>query len=188
MPLNTMVGWQGFSLLTIGLGIGWLAGLSVSATVSTIITSVLGLAAGLAVGMNASPRTKNTHLDARPAAILILGIALAAPAGIVVRTHHFLEPHRTEMAAKNNDSSALNKDTPNQARNFNNNQEKGVLFGVDQDECSQILSLGEMNNNKAFMRELRASHIPGASDMVDQFSNDTATLKSFVRIICQHYK
>jgi multisubunit Na+/H+ antiporter MnhC subunit len=91
------------SLLIIGFGVGWLAGLAVSPVVSTIITSIIGVAVALISALsglktqaiqseekaNTQPRS-GWHVDPVPIALLILGIVFGSILGISVRSRNWL--------------------------------------------------------------------------------------------------
>jgi hypothetical protein len=74
--------------------------------VAGVITSVLGIAVGIVTGLR-SVRQENqsdlpaalTAVDARPAAVLVLAIALAATGGMIVKAHRLLEPEVVREAA-----------------------------------------------------------------------------------------
>ncbi len=171
---------QTLSILVIGLGIGWLAGLSTSPIVASIITSLVALGAGVVAGLQViqekteenTTATKKKYIDARPVALLILGIALAAPCGILARTYHIFEP--TQVISKQTDTK-------------NSSQNQGVLFGNSESECNQILSLATMGNYKEFIEELKVSSIPHSEEMVKKFESEPKTLEFFLRIICQNH-
>jgi hypothetical protein len=126
------------------------------------------------------------YLNAKPAAIFILGIALATPIGILVRTYHILEPHRTGIIYNHADSSKTASTTA--AQNVNREkQDQGVLFAQYEDECDQLLSLAAMKNYTAFVQELKKSNIPGAQEMVSKFQDDPETLEFFLKTIRRNY-
>jgi len=188
---------QSLSVLIIGLGIGWLAGLSVSAIVSSIITSLLGLGAGLVAGLQTIQRSKENnfrdrverYFDARPAALLVLGIALAAPCGIMVRTYHVFEPSQSGVVINKTQAGSLEKSLLNELLILKKEkQDQGVLFSQYEEECSLILSLATMGNYSAFMQELKRSKIPAAEEMVFKFQDDPESLEFFLKTICRFYK
>lgn len=92
------------SLPIIGIGIGWLLGLSVSPVVSIVITSVAGAAAAvIATKSGLEGRSSkiiapderqisisSSNTDPRPLAALVIGLALGSIVGIWVRTHDWL--------------------------------------------------------------------------------------------------
>lgn len=96
--------------LVMGLGVGWLAGLSMSPVAQAVLTALLTLvagAAGLSAAKGGASReapdkdgapagandvgTGSIHLDARGIAFvatLIFGVAAGSPLGILARTHN----------------------------------------------------------------------------------------------------
>lgn len=86
----------GLSLIIIGFGVGWLAGLSVSPVVSTIITSLVGVVitlisalSGLKALETPSEKEKSHsrwQVDPVPIAFLVGGIVIGSIAGISART------------------------------------------------------------------------------------------------------
>jgi hypothetical protein len=87
-------GWsnlaQWLSLVTIGLGIGWLTGLSATPVLSVVLTAILGAAAGLVAGTKVAPLLR--RIDARPLATIVLALALSAPLGILARSYRLFGP------------------------------------------------------------------------------------------------
>ncbi len=166
-----------------GSGIGWLVGLSVSAVVGGVIASLLSIGAGIVSGLQAVQLGKGDtgnggahiyYVDARPAAMLILGIALAAPCGILARTHHVFEPHQSKL------------NPPGQSLSYDKQKQyAGVLFGIHREECAQVLDLAMMGNYKAFTEQLLVSDIPLAKEITSRFQGDPHTLARLVKIICR---
>lgn len=90
------------SLLIVGLGIGWLIGLSVSPVVSIVLTSVVGSAAAIAAVLsgiddrsatagNESGRSQRTYgVNPLPLAVLIVGVVVGSVIGISARNRHWL--------------------------------------------------------------------------------------------------
>ncbi|CAA6810773.1 MAG: Unknown protein [uncultured Sulfurovum sp.] len=87
------------SLLIIGFGVGWLAGLSVSPIVSTLISTIVGVSvtvvsvmSGLSFSSNIKEESKRVPWKIHPApiALLVFGIIFGSGAGIYVRTHNVL--------------------------------------------------------------------------------------------------
>jgi len=178
--MNTDHKSQALWILIIGVGIGWLAGLSTSPIIAGIITSLIALGAGVVTGLQVIENKKEEnaekekhYINAKPLALLILGIALAAPCGILARTYHVFEP-----------SPIISK----QIETKNSSQNQGVLFGNYESECTQILNLATIGNNKAFLEKLKQSNLPQSEEMVNKFGNEPQTLEYFLRIICQNKK
>lgn len=90
------------SLIITGLGIGWLAGLSVSPVVSIVITSVAGSAAAIIATMSGLENQPKTEGDSKtknipfskispvPITVLVVGIVAGSIVGIYVRSHNWL--------------------------------------------------------------------------------------------------
>ena len=92
------------SLLTIGLGVGWLAGLSVSPVATILISGLLGVAIAIVGILSVSLKYQNDKgeevrrvsfemaekIFIGRLALIVLGIALGASLGICARTHKFL--------------------------------------------------------------------------------------------------
>jgi hypothetical protein len=185
---------QVLSIFLIGAGIGWLAGLSVSPVVAGIITSLLGIVTGIVTGLQSFQYVKNETpslpkkfiIDARPAAILVISIALFAPIGILARTYHVLEPSQMHSEDDGNrQSNGIDAYTSNGANR--SSQDQGVLFGVYQSECRQLLSLATMGNNKALITELNRSEIPTIINLTSEFKNEPETLHRVINSVCSFY-
>lgn len=161
---------QLLSLLITGLSIGWLAGLSVSPVIATILASVVGIAGGIVAGARSLSRDDSggsqtgglAQIDARPAAVLVLGIALAAPLGIVARTHGVFEP-----AGKGRSSSPV---------------EQGVLFGVNAEQCEELRAMAGYPNERIYRTRLAGSGEWGR--LLEASVQDVARLKAIVEAIC----
>lgn len=161
---------QLLSLLIIGLSIGWLAGLSVSPVIATILSSLVGIAGGIVAGARSLSRENSSgsspvslaQVDARPAALLVLGIALAAPLGILARTSGLFEP--SEKAS----SSAP--------------ADQGVLFGVNAVQCEELRAMDSFPNERIYRTRLANSGDWGR--LLEAQVTDTPQLKSIVEAIC----
>lgn len=92
---------QWVSFAVIGLGIGWLTGLSASPVLAIVLTSILGALGGVVAGLKAS--RLRTRIDARPLAWIVLGLALAAPLGILARSHRLFGPTPQDPATGQQD-------------------------------------------------------------------------------------
>lgn len=161
---------QLLSLLIIGLGVGWLAGLSVSPVIATILASLVGIAGGIAAGARSVSRAASeatvpasiASMDARPAAVLVLGIALAAPLGIVARTYGVFEPAGKEGGG-----------TP---------AGQGVLFGVTAQQCEELRAMAGFPNDRVYRTRLAGSGEWGR--LLEAEITDTPQLKAIVEAIC----
>lgn len=92
------------SLLIIGLGVGWLAGLSVSPVATILISGLLGVAIAVVGILSISLKHQNDKGEAVRSvwfevaeeisigslALIVFGIALGVSLGICARTHNFL--------------------------------------------------------------------------------------------------
>ena len=93
-------------ILIVGLGVGWLTGLSTSPVIAGVLSSIMGVAGGAVVGLRSIGKdnsssgggNQKSQVSALPAALLVLGIALAAPLGILARTYHVFEPPAVRQA------------------------------------------------------------------------------------------
>jgi hypothetical protein len=115
-----------------GLGIGWLVGLSASPVVSGVIASLLGVAAGVVTTFRGTSESsaKSVVTDARPVALLVVGIALGASAGLTARTHDILSP---PVKLEQTEESKVSKE---------NLISKTLLFAQPgSDACTELLSL-----------------------------------------------
>lgn len=85
------------ALVVTGVGIGWLAGLSVSPVISVVITSVIGVAAAVVTALSGlkqeSSKTEplkalTFRVEVWPLAILVIALVVGSGLGIVARNHH----------------------------------------------------------------------------------------------------
>lgn len=181
MESNVHSSWvQAISLFLVGVGIGWLTGLSVSPVISGVLASLLGIAGGIVAGMRsvdtadsveAPNRKTGKWIDARPAALLVIGIALGAPLGVLARTYHVLEP------------SEVRQTLPPNATAIQIQAGQGVLFSVSASECAELVSMASNPNQAAFRATLKNSTIPWARKL-DEKVQDTETLRTLVRTLC----
>lgn len=161
---------QLMSVLVIGLGIGWLAGLSVSPVIATVLTSIVGIGGGLVVGLRSAgsdsgdttSRTGLSAVDAIPAAVLVLGISLGAPLGILARTHQLFEPASAPVRT--------------------GETAQGVLFNVSAEHCDRLRARLRDPNEQAFRSVLANTSEWGR--LLDEHIADTKTLKVIVEDIC----
>ena len=161
---------QILAILVAGLGIGWLSGLSVSPVIATVLTSLVGIAGGLVAGLRAaSSNPGNTNapdrpsvINAIPAAVLILGIAVGAPLGIAARTYQIFEP--ADAPARTGPSA------------------QGVLFNLTSEHCDRLRARARGANEQAFRDTLYNTGEWGR--LLETHIADTQTLKRVVEDIC----
>jgi hypothetical protein len=182
---------QAVSVLLIGLGIGWLTGLSLSPVVSGVLTSLLGIAAGTVVGlrtvkksMSVDQGSQRQSVDARPVALLVLGVALAAPCGILARTYRIFEPTHattsfTSTKPTNREISTDNAKIGSRSQAFGT----GALFVVDAEQCNELLLLSKQENAVGFVNAFENSDLPGAASFVSRLPNPK-TLKVIAEVLC----
>jgi hypothetical protein len=194
-------------MLLIGTGVGWLMGLSVSPVVTAVVTSLLGIVAGIVTSLktikentaDATPlNLRHVGVDARPAALLVIGIALAVPGGIVTRTHHLLEP-----AAPAQNGSTPTKQAPATTENdlqralvnffdrtlqsldrSSEDRYGGYLFNAPVEQCDRLLALAERGEHQAFVGELKNSILPYSKEFAARIT-DLKTLQTIVEILCR---
>jgi hypothetical protein len=167
---------QMLSILIIGLCVGWLGGLSVSPVVATIIASIVGIAGGVVAGIRAVSRDHPAdgsrsvvgNAEARPAAVLALGIAIAAPLGIMARTYGIFEPQAAKSASPTTPTAG--------------NAGTGALFGVTVEQCTELLAMTDFPNAEAYRTKLAGSDKWGR--LIEAEIPDTDKLKSIVEAIC----
>ena len=93
-----MRGASWLALLLAGLGIGWLAGLSVSPVISVVITSVVGATAAVVGALGGASNEKGqtttssfaVKVSAWPLVWLVAGLVIGSSLGVIARTHNFL--------------------------------------------------------------------------------------------------
>ncbi len=90
-----------FCLVSTGIGIGWLVGLSVSPVVSIVLTSVIGSSSAIIAALTGlsnqsrdtdelEQRVSRWYVSPVPLAALTIGILLGSVLGILVRNYQFL--------------------------------------------------------------------------------------------------
>jgi hypothetical protein len=172
---------QVISIFVVGAGVGWLTGLSASPVVASVLASLLGVGAGIVTGLKtvktneqegASQLRGEQWIDARPAALLILGVAVGAPFGILARTHQIFVPAHVRQEMRSNVGSPLPPHL------------QGVLFSVTAEDCAESLALVDHPNGEAFRETLKASGLPGARKLVANVQ-DTDILRIVVRALCR---
>ncbi len=161
---------QALAVLVSGLGIGWLAGLSASPVVSGVIASLLGVAAGVVTTFRSASASsaKSVVADARPVALLVVGVALAATAGVAVRTHDLLSP---PAKLEQVEQSAVSKE---------NLISRSVLFAQPgSEECAELLSL-EPKHIRLGFRSSSSEEMRRLGDVI----KDTELLRKIAEAIC----
>lgn len=164
---------QAVSILVIGLGIGWLTGLSVSPVISGVIASMLGLATGVMLGLKQASGNTRPRADAVPVALLVISIAVTSPLGILARTHAVfgqIPAHRTVAGPK---------DGPQ----FASPWQVSGLFAVHIEACEDMMQAARIGDDAVFKAMLVDSDLPGAAKFAAKIP-DTETLKVIVEILC----
>ena len=87
-----------------GLGIGWLAGLSVSPAIASILGTLMVTASAAVAALTGFKKTGQRVIDPWPFCALVIGLAAGAPVGVEVRVHE----ERT-LSRSTPDSSAAGK-------------------------------------------------------------------------------
>lgn len=173
---------QAIYVLIVGMGIGWLSGLSVSPVIAGVLTGIMGIAGGVVAGLKSiakdgasagSNKAAKTQIDALPAALLVLGIALAAPLGIMARTYHVFEPPAVRQAVLDQITKTGKV----------SGQDRSVLFSASASECAELMALTGNPNEAAFRDALAVSDMPWAVKL-EAGIKDTNALKKAVRSLC----
>ena len=160
---------QILAVIAIGLGIGWLAGLSMSPVVSGLIASLMALASGVVIALRGvkMPNGKSLVNDARPLALLVVGVALGATGGVAVRAHDLLAPRATSGQAQQQGAS---QDQP-----FRHS----VLFSVPGKECSELRTVGAERIRFVF-RSSTSERIRSLGEQIE----DPRVLKTIAEVLC----
>jgi len=134
--------FNSMSLIIIGLGIGWLAGLSVTPVIVSIIVALFGVIAPLiAILVGVTPKNEQ-RINLLPIALLIVGLALGSILGIFTRTHNLLGI-----------TASASHDVPSSVST--------VLFGGEHDECERLLTY----DNNELPKEVEYSTIEIFNDL-----------------------
>lgn len=161
-------------LLLAGFAIGWLAGLSLSPVIATILSALLAALAGIVAGFRSADETARA-IDPAPVAVLLIGIAVAAPAGILVRTHGVLEPATHNSTAN---SSAADQESVARAG-------PGGLYEVlqaDSSWCNRVLMHG---NNRLHAELTRSDEKRPWATALSQELDDPRALRRVLEAICE---
>lgn len=166
-------------MLVSGISIGWLSGLSVSPVLATVLSSLLAALGGVVAGLHSvekdRERGKLTHTA--PVALLLLGVAIAAPVGVMVRTHCLLEVGR-ECAPQTSVSKGVEP---------RSNARVGGLFSspeANQDWCEESLRAPDQTIANTMKRAGdRSPWIVEIANTVDSPED----LRRIVEAICASY-
>ena len=187
----------------IGVGVGWLAGLSTAPVIAIIITSLVGSISALvagAAGLQGTPQrtgifeTTRFRVNPAPLALLVTGLLVGSSLGIVARTHNWLGVDLeaqvrewTDLGLEHDDvvqryfsnaSSAFQDDnrTPSHLET--------VLFNSDRDECDRLLAL----QPSVLARELRNSSEPSHKWLlnIQALEVDSHALYGALTIACNY--
>lgn len=163
---------QALAVFVIGACIGWLSGLSVSPVISTVLSTLVGVGSSFAVGARITRGQPGAGLsiDGRPAALMMLGVALVAPAGIIVRTHDLFGVSGQLPIEVGVPPAEPQKRTV------------GGLFAAPSDRCAELMAQAEFPNPKALPDAIRALG-PDGTSLVDRV-RDVSDLRLAVRAIC----
>lgn len=162
--------WRvGLYFILAGLSIGWLVGLSASPVLAPVLGALVGALAGLVAGARVTT-TKGILLDPAPVAWTLVGMAVAAPFGILVRTQDWLGPgsdgaiHIAELGS--------------------NEQRAGTaaLFTQASGLCARL----DRSTSARFRDSLRTSSLPWAPVLEREIAED-ARLQELVEAICSEY-
>jgi hypothetical protein len=172
--LNPIV--QSLSILILGLGVGWLSGLSISPVIEHVLGALLGLGAGIVAGIRTIKRPDSEQAEhslfsvsTLPAALLVLGIALGAPLGILARTHAIFG-----VAGLKDQLKPAATVAPYE-------QGAAVLYDSHTTECSEFL--GAESQEVTLRQTMRNSKTQWAKILADNETN-YAVLKSVMESIC----
>jgi hypothetical protein len=168
---------QNLSILVLGAGIGWLSGLSISPVIEHVITALIGLAGGVVTGIYsvrsrvASSSEANTpSVSALPAALLVVGMAVGAPLGIMGRTHAIF-------------GNAGQKDQVKQsAGKSSDNEGKAVLYDAHTTDCGEFM--GVENQDAELRNAMKLSTQPWAKVLADS-ETDPTVVKAVMEAICE---
>jgi len=180
-----MIGKQGplaqaISIFTMGASIGWLSGLSVSPVIGSVLSSIVGIGAGIVTGLRVIGRGKQStpsegkHIDARPAALFMLAIAITAPLGIMARTFDVFGSLQAQHALE---ATASQNEQQNEIQK--GRQYTAGLFWSGGDRCDELITT---QNDEAFRYTLRASGVEGRA--LEEAISDVATLRKVIRVLC----
>ncbi|MCW5983140.1 MAG: hypothetical protein KIT09_33935 [Bryobacteraceae bacterium] len=170
-PVHHAKGQWGAVLLA-GLGVGWITGLSVSPVVATVLSSIIGIVAGGAAGLAAlDDKAVPKRVNAWPIAILVLGVSIGSPMGVVARSRDLFG----RAAARPPETSAVvvNQELLQKAA-------LGVLYSAQGRDCERLLGSPDASLPSA----LRTSSLPWAPRVAERFT-DVAIMRRVVECLCE---
>lgn len=199
------------SLIIIGFGIGWLAGLSVSPVVSIIITSIIGVSitlasvlSGLKSGAVQPEGAANTQTSSDwnatpvPIALIILGLVIGSILGIVVRNWNLLgsdiRPEiqkwtdaglklpEEEIALRLFNREYLSKETPSETTEKSKTAGT-ILFSIKQADCDSLLGV-LISSPEELPKRLGGTNNKFFR-VLPEIVHDSETLQKVVRELCK---
>ncbi|MCI5191255.1 MAG: hypothetical protein D3905_16020 [Candidatus Electrothrix sp. AS4_5] len=168
-------------ILSIGLGIGWLAGLSVSPVATILISGLLGVAITIVGIISISLTYRNDKgeiirsvgftvaekISTGLLALIVFGIALGVSLGICARTHNFL-------GADDKSVSKLRQEL-NELQGHCSDDKKWTELGIDKKEVAQRIFDKYYPKGSAANKSKTAMLVPPNSSSPEATSNDTKT-------------
>jgi hypothetical protein len=150
--------------LILGLSIGWLVGLSVSEAVGGVIAALMGLVGGIGSGLAAWSKNRESLplLNLWPMALLGLGIAVGASAGVYARGQQWL-----------GNADSVNRDE---------RAGSGVLYSLEERSCTEIL-VARRSGAGALRRALRVE-LGEIGAALDEAVTDDATIDRIAGELC----
>ena len=164
------------ALLIAGFGIGWLAGLSLSPVVSTLLAGIMSVVGGVVAGLaSAGSEVARPRVNAWPAAILVLGVAMGSPAGIVARSHNLFGRATVEAAAvaKPEAATVAKSSDPEVMAALS------ALYSTPGDDCKRLLG----SPDQALVGALDSSRFPWGPRLARRFS-EPRVLRQVVECLC----
>ena len=160
-------GWSvALSLVVAGLGLGWLVGLSLTPVIGAVLTSLLGLVAGVVAGLSVLSTDKVKIYNTWPMALLILGIAVGASAGVLARTNDLLGQIYPQTAVPGAAPEAP--------------ADRTGLFLGSVEECERLSG----QPDSALPSALQTSDEAWAPRAAAAFAGDPAGMRKVVEVIC----
>lgn len=164
-------------LLIAGIGIGWLAGLSLSPVVATVLAAIMSAVGGAVAGLaSAGYAPARQRVNAWPAAILVLGVAIGSPAGILARTHNLFGRAAFEAGQVKTEPPAASKTQDPRVVSAG----LSALYSVAGDDCKRLLG----SPDQALAGALDTSRFPWAVRLSKRIS-DPKVLRQVVECLCE---